>query len=77
MKQKIIFQNKRNNNLKGIIILNCKNYLEVAGEKILQLSEIARDNSKSNQVTNNDSTSTNILYFTYHNVLNFLLFVNI
>jgi triosephosphate isomerase (TIM) len=36
--------------LKGIIIINCKNYLEVAGEKILQLSEIARDISQSNHV---------------------------
>jgi triosephosphate isomerase (TIM) len=36
--------------LKGIIIINCKNYLEVAGEKILQLSEVARDISQSNHV---------------------------
>ena len=36
--------------MKGIIIINCKNYLEVAGEKILQLSEIARDISQSNHV---------------------------
>jgi triosephosphate isomerase (TIM) len=36
--------------LKGLIIINCKNYLEVAGEKILQLSEIAKDISNSNKV---------------------------
>ena len=36
--------------MKGLIIINCKNYLEVAGEKILQLSEIAKDISKSNKV---------------------------
>ena len=36
--------------MKGLIIINCKNYLEVAGEKILQLSEIAKDISNSNKV---------------------------
>jgi triosephosphate isomerase len=36
--------------LKGLIIINCKNYLEVAGEKILQLSEIAKDISSSTNV---------------------------
>ncbi|HSL13667.1 MAG TPA: triose-phosphate isomerase [Nitrososphaeraceae archaeon] len=36
--------------MKGLIIINCKNYLEVAGEKILQLSEIAKDISTSNKV---------------------------
>jgi triosephosphate isomerase (TIM) len=36
--------------LKGLIIINCKNYLEVAGEKIVQLSEIAKDISNSNNV---------------------------
>ena len=36
--------------MKGPIIINCKNYLEVAGEKILQLSEIAKDISNSNKV---------------------------
>ena len=36
--------------MKGLIIINCKNYLEVAGEKILQLSEVARDISQSNHV---------------------------
>ena len=36
--------------MKGLIIINCKNYLEVAGEKILQLSEIAKDISNSNNV---------------------------
>jgi len=36
--------------LKGLIIINCKNYLEVAGEKIIQLSEIAKDISNSNNV---------------------------
>jgi triosephosphate isomerase len=36
--------------LKGLIIINCKNYLEVAGDKILQLSEIAKDISNSNKV---------------------------
>ena len=29
--------------MKGPIIINCKNYLEIAGEKIFQLSEIAQD----------------------------------
>jgi triosephosphate isomerase len=32
--------------LKGLIIINCKNYLEIAGEKIFQLSEIAQDISE-------------------------------
>jgi triosephosphate isomerase len=32
--------------LKGPIIINCKNYLEIAGEKIFQLSEIAQDISE-------------------------------
>ncbi|MGI9011217.1 MAG: triose-phosphate isomerase [Nitrososphaeraceae archaeon] len=36
--------------MKGLIIINCKNYLEVAGEKIVQLSEIAKDISNSNNV---------------------------
>jgi triosephosphate isomerase len=36
--------------LKGLIIINCKNYLEVAGEKIVELSEIAKDISNSNNV---------------------------
>ncbi|MCJ7637131.1 MAG: triose-phosphate isomerase [Nitrososphaeraceae archaeon] len=36
--------------MKGLIIINCKNYLEVAGEKIIQLSEIAKDISNSNNV---------------------------
>jgi triosephosphate isomerase len=36
--------------LKGLIIINCKNYLAVAGEKIVQLSEIAKDISNSNNV---------------------------
>ena len=36
--------------MKGLIIINCKNYLEVAGEKILQLSEIAKNISNSNNV---------------------------
>ena len=32
--------------MKGPIIINCKNYLEIAGEKIFQLSEIAQDISE-------------------------------
>jgi triosephosphate isomerase len=32
--------------LKGPIIINCKNYLEIAGEKIFQLSEIAQEVSE-------------------------------
>ncbi|HSF00913.1 MAG TPA: triose-phosphate isomerase [Nitrososphaeraceae archaeon] len=32
--------------MKGLIIINCKNYLEIAGEKIFQLSEIAQDISE-------------------------------
>jgi triosephosphate isomerase (TIM) len=32
--------------LKGPIIINCKNYLEIAGEKIFHLSEIAQDISE-------------------------------
>ncbi len=36
--------------MKGLIIINCKNYLEVAGEKIVELSEIAKDISNSNNV---------------------------
>jgi triosephosphate isomerase len=32
--------------LKGPIIINCKNYLEIAGEKIFQLSEIAQNISE-------------------------------
>jgi triosephosphate isomerase (TIM) len=36
--------------LKGLIIINCKNYLEVAGEKIVQLSEMAKDISNSNNI---------------------------
>jgi len=36
--------------LKGPIIINCKNYLEVAGEKIIRLSEIAKNISDSNNV---------------------------
>ena len=36
--------------MKGPIIINCKNYLEVAGEKIIRLSEIAKNISDSNNV---------------------------
>ena len=36
--------------MKGLIIINCKNYLEVAGEKIIELSEIAKYISNSNNV---------------------------
>ena len=32
--------------MKGPIIINCKNYLEIAGEKIFQLSEIAQNISE-------------------------------
>ena len=32
--------------MKGLIIINCKNYLEIAGKKIFQLSEIAQDISE-------------------------------
>ena len=36
--------------MKGPIIINCKNYLEIAGEKIFQLSEIAQDISESYKI---------------------------
>jgi triosephosphate isomerase (TIM) len=36
--------------LKGPIIINCKNYLEIAGEKIFQLSEIAQNISESYKI---------------------------
>lgn len=36
--------------MKGPIIINCKNYLEIAGEKIFQLSEIAQNISESYKI---------------------------
>ena len=36
--------------MKGLIIINCKNYLEIAGEKIFQLSEIAQDISEGYKI---------------------------
>lgn len=36
--------------MKGPIIINCKNYLEIAGEKIFQLSEIAQDISERYEI---------------------------
>jgi triosephosphate isomerase len=36
--------------LKGPIVINCKNYLEVAGEKILQLAKIAQDISEQYKI---------------------------
>jgi len=49
--------------LKGLIIINCKNYLEVAGEKILQLSEIAKDISNSNKVQIMIAPPQNCLFY--------------
>ena len=36
--------------MKGPIVINCKNYLEVAGEKILQLAKIAQDISEQYKI---------------------------
>jgi triosephosphate isomerase len=36
--------------LKGPIIINCKNYLEIAGERIFQLAEIAQDISEKSKI---------------------------
>jgi triosephosphate isomerase (TIM) len=36
--------------LKGPIIINCKNYLEIAGERIFQLAEIAQDISEKYKI---------------------------
>ena len=49
--------------MKGLIIINCKNYLEVAGEKILQLSEIAKDISTSNKVQIMIAPPQNCLFY--------------
>jgi triosephosphate isomerase (TIM) len=49
--------------LKGLIILNCKNYLEVAGDKILQLSQIAKDISNSNKVQIMIAPPQNCLFY--------------
>jgi triosephosphate isomerase (TIM) len=49
--------------LKGLIIINCKNYLEVAGDKILQLSQIAKDISNSNKVQIMIAPPQNCLFY--------------
>ena len=49
--------------MKGLIIINCKNYLEVAGEKILKLSEIAKDISNSNKVQIMIAPPQNCLFY--------------
>jgi triosephosphate isomerase len=49
--------------LKGFIIINCKNYLEVAGDKILQLSQIAKDISNSNKVQIMIAPPQNCLFY--------------
>ena len=36
--------------MKGPIIINCKNYLEIAGERIFQLAEIAQDISQKYKI---------------------------
>ena len=36
--------------MKGPIIINCKNYLEIAGERIFQLAEIAQDISEKSKI---------------------------
>jgi triosephosphate isomerase (TIM) len=36
--------------LKGPIVINCKNYLEIAGEKILQLAKISQDISEQYKI---------------------------
>ena len=49
--------------MKGLIIINCKNYLEVAGEKILKLSEIAKDISNGNKVQIMIAPPQNCLFY--------------
>ena len=49
--------------MKGLIIINCKNYLEVAGDKILQLSQIAKDISNSNKVQIMIAPPQNCLFY--------------
>jgi triosephosphate isomerase len=49
--------------LKGLIIINCKNYLEVAGDKILQLSQIAKDISNNNKVQIMIAPPQNCLFY--------------
>lgn len=49
--------------MKGFIIINCKNYLEVAGDKILQLSQIAKDISNSNKVQIMIAPPQNCLFY--------------
>ena len=49
--------------MKGLIIINCKNYLEVAGDKILQLSQIAKDISNNNKVQIMIAPPQNCLFY--------------
>ena len=52
--------------MKGLIIINCKNYLEIAGERIFQLAEIAQDISEKYKIEIMIAPPQNALFYLSH-----------